>query len=102
MRIDKLQVVVIGVLPDRMKNPAGAGAPMPDIFLPLTFHQTEFEVLQRSGTPVPPGIIPIALDLAIMGRRKPGVTVAEVEGNLGIVADETLAKEYAAVVRDMS
>ena len=54
MRIDKLYVVVIGVLPDWVRNPAGGGALMPDIFLPLAFHQTEFDVLQRSRTPVGP------------------------------------------------
>jgi predicted permease len=101
MRVDELQVVVVGVLPERMKNPAGAGAPMPDIILPLAFHHTDFDVLQRSRTPVPPGIIPIALDMAIMGRRKPGVTIAQIEGNFGTVAEETLAREYAAAVSTM-
>jgi predicted permease len=102
MRVDKLQVDVVGVLPERMKNPAGAGAPMPDIILPLAFHHTEFDVLQRSRSLVPEGIIPIALDMAIMGRRKPGLTIAQVEGNFGTVAEETLAREYAAAVSTMS
>src|SRR5262249_13455770 len=86
--LDSQPWTIVGVLPETMRNPIGLNEPMPDLFLPLAHR------------PDPPGmkfpLAPIFLDLAIMGRRKPGATLAQVNANFAEVAARALETQYGA------
>jgi predicted permease len=93
-------VRIVGVLPKGVKNPVDLGGRMPDIMLPLVVARRAAERARQAmaaseafdGNPMLKQ--PDTAWLAIIGRRKPGVTTAQVQANLSHVATRARREEW--------
>src|SRR5580658_2632128 len=85
MRLDTDLYTIVGVLPPDFHNPAAAGAGSVDMYITAGFRADPFPPAQRS-TRLLPGII---------GRLKPGMTVAQAQAKLATFSD-SLRRNYGS------
>ena len=82
IRVNGVAVTIVGVLPASFTGVQSVGAQAADIGLPLSLDPQLTTGASRLGNPT-------AWWLQVMGRLNPGVTPAQVEGNLGGVFQGT-------------
>ena len=91
-------VTIVGILPARVRDPLQPQDTISDILLPLAAPLRAMN--RRSQTDVVQEAFNIGVPamgwLAVMGRLKPGVTLAQVEANLGGVAARASREEWDA------
>ncbi len=86
IHVNNRPVTIIGVLPPDFTGVQQPVSEPPDISFPLSL-DTQLEVFPQKG---PPRLAqPTTWWLQVMGRLKPGVTAAQVQGNLGGVFQHT-------------
>ncbi len=84
IRISDIPVTIVGVLPPEFTGIQQPTGELPDISVPLSL---DSQLNPRPGTPRLAQ--PTNWWLQVMGRLKPGVTAAQVEGNLGGAFQQT-------------
>jgi predicted permease len=105
--LDNEPVTIIGVLPDGVRDllvPEAGARGAPDIILPLALRRRVLERRGRTaavreafkiGVPTPEWLV-------VMGRRKPGVTVSQVEADLGEVAARAARQDWENFLNSLS
>ena len=91
VRVNNVPVTIVGVLPPQFTGIQQPVATPPDISLPLALDtQLQSSVAPPPGPAQPPRLSqPTYWWLLVMGRLKPGVTAAQVQGNLETVFQQT-------------
>jgi predicted permease len=84
VRVNNVPVTIIGVLPASFTGTQQAVGDPPDLGVPLAL-----DVPLSAGPPDPRASQPTYWWLQVMGRLKPGATVAQVQGNLEGVFQQT-------------
>src|SRR5439155_26765197 len=85
MRLDTDLYTIVGVLPPDFRNPSSAGANPVEIYLAGGYRADPFPPAQRS-TRLLPGLI---------GRLKPGMTLAQAQVQLATFSD-SLRRDYSS------
>ena len=85
MRLDTDLYTIVGVLPPDFRNPSSAGAVPVEVYVTAGFRGDPFPPAQRSAR-VLPGII---------GRLKPGMTLAQAQAKLATFSD-SLRRDYGS------
>jgi putative ABC transport system permease protein len=83
IRIDNDLYTIVGVLPPDFRNPSSAGAAPVEVYVTAGFRGDPFPPAQRSAR--------VLRD--IMGRLKPGITLAQAEAQLATFSD-SLRRDY--------
>src|ERR1700689_2885332 len=84
MRIDTDLYTIVGVLPPDFRNPSSAGAVSVEIYVTAGFCGEPFAPPQRSARSLP-----------IIGRLKPGMTLAQAQAKLAVFS-ASLRREYGS------
>ena len=83
IRINNVPITVVGVIGPQFTGIRQPAEEPPDVFLPLVLEARLSEVELPPGAPLRPRLTqPAHWWLLVMGRLKPGVTPAQVQGNL--------------------
>src|SRR3984885_8996154 len=85
MRIDTDLYTIVGVLPADFRNPSSAGAGPVDVYVSAGFRADPFPPAQRSARWLP----------GIIGRLKPGMTLAQAQAKLATFSD-SLRRDYGS------
>ena len=85
MRLDTDLYTIVGVLPPDFRNPSSAGAVPVDIYVTAGFRGDPFPPAQRSARLLP----------GIIGRLKPGMTLAQAQAKLATFSD-SLRRDYGS------
>jgi predicted permease len=97
MRISDVPVTIVGVLPPDFTGIQQPTGELPDISVPLALDS------QLNARPGAPRLAqPTYWWLQVMGRLKPGVTAAQVEGNLGGVFQQTARAGLHSYLKSLS
>jgi predicted permease len=97
IRVNNVPVTIVGVLPPDFTGVQQPIAEAPDVSLPLSLEP------QLETFPGPPQIVqPTYWWLQIMGRLKPGVTAAQVHGNLSGVFQSTARAGLDAYMKGLT
>jgi predicted permease len=102
--LDKVPLTIVGVLPKGLRDPLQADQRVADILLPLAVPRRALE--GRSQADIIRAAfndgVPATGSLSVMGRRKPGITLAQVEANLGDVAARAARQEWETFYSSLS
>jgi predicted permease len=85
MRLDTDLYTIVGVLPPDFRNPSSAGAVPVEIYVSAGFRGDPFPPAQRSARLLP----------GIIGRLKPGMTLAQAQAKLATFSD-SLRRDYGS------
>jgi predicted permease len=96
--LDDQAVTIIGILPDGVKDPLSFGIDSANLLLPLAMEQRTEErqrnALRRAGFPNYWQKMPKTNWLGVMGRRKRGITDAQIQSNFASVSSEAPKLEW--------
>ena len=85
MRLDTDLYTIVGVLPPDFRNPSSAGAVPVEVYVTAGFRGDPFPPAQRSARLLP----------GIIGRLKPGMTLAQAQAKLATFSD-SLRRDYGS------
>jgi predicted permease len=99
VRVNNVPVTIVGVLPPAFTGVEQPVDDPPDMSLPIAF-----EPQLNPGLTTPPSLVtrPTFWWLLVMGRLKPGITAAQVQGNLAGVFQQTARAGIDAYLSSLS
>jgi predicted permease len=104
--LDNEPVTIVGILPEGLRDPLQRQRlqGVSDILLPLALQQRAWDRRPRAAV-IQEAFnagVPASGWLAIMGRRKAGVTISQVQANLGDVAARAARREWETFYSSLS
>jgi predicted permease len=99
VRVNNVPITIVGVLPSEFTGVEQPVDDPPDVSLPMAF-----EPQLNPGLTTPPSLVtrPTFWWLLVMGRLKPGVSAAQVQGNLAAVFQHTARAGIDAYLSSLS
>ncbi len=95
VRVNNVPVTIVGVLTPSLVGVDQTTGDVPDVSMPLAL-EPQFDLTQSRLT------LPTWWWLEVMGRMKPGITAAQVQGNLGGVFQQTARAGFDSYMASLS